>query len=65
MGSTVPEDSYGQFFMKKPAGKGKDVADSIQIKDPNIIKGVNSPKLSKFIACKSPTSQPENVPPFR
>jgi hypothetical protein len=67
MGSSAPEDSYGKFFMKKPTSKvpGKEVVDSIQIKDPNIMKGLNSPKVSKFVACKSPVSQQENMGLFR
>lgn len=66
-GSSVPEDSNGKFFMRKPGGKvsGKDVLDSIQIKDPNTVKGVHSPKISKFVACKSPLSQPEKIALFR
>lgn len=60
LGSSVPEDSYGKFVMKKPCGKivgGNGVADSIQIKTESYGKSMMSPKVSKFLHSRSPNSR--------
>jgi hypothetical protein len=60
LGSTIPEDSYGKFMMKKPCNKivGKET-DSIQIKGDSYGKNMLSPKVSKFMGTRGPASQIE------
>ncbi len=58
VGSTVPEDSIGKFFVRVPM-KGYKETDSIQLsKDSSTMKSVHSPKPSKFTMTKSPFANP-------